>query len=93
MVDPFGAGVRGNEILVARYTGDRLIIPAAPRSSWSALTPPWDGRFVVRWRTTTEIIEGLVNYKMRTEGAGHIGERSGSSIFLRQPDVGGGRFG
>lgn len=65
MVDPFAPG-RGNQILIARYNGDRLIIPSVPKklldSAHATMTASlsFDG-------DGEPVVEGLVNYKMRNK--------------------------
>ncbi|OYU91638.1 MAG: hypothetical protein CFE29_01805 [Bradyrhizobiaceae bacterium PARB1] len=63
MVDPFEPG-RGNEILVARYNGSRLIIPSVPKKLLDSAhaTLKADLLFDAEGEP---YIEGLIDYKMR----------------------------
>ena len=62
MVDPFEPG-RGNEILVARYNGDRLIIPSVPKKLLDSAHATLNAKLY--FDGDEPVIEGAVNYKMR----------------------------
>jgi signal transduction histidine kinase len=63
MVDPFEPG-RGNDILVARYNGDRLIIPSVPKKLLDSAHATMTADLLFD-EDGEPFIEGLVNYKMR----------------------------
>jgi signal transduction histidine kinase len=63
MVDPFEPG-RGNDILVARYNTDRLVIPSVPKKLLESAHATMTASLAFD-EEGEPVIEGLVDYKMR----------------------------